>query len=51
MTQEHPSPPPVSGFCPRCGERLKLIVKLFDQDKSREMRVYKCQCGELVWDD
>jgi len=37
--------------CCRCGEKAQLAIKVFDPRKGREIRVFKCRCGELIWDD
>jgi len=48
---EQPDEPPPTRLCPRCGETLQLIVKLFDQAQNRDVRVYRCLSGHVVWDD
>jgi hypothetical protein len=37
--------------CCRCGKRMRLILKLFDPLKDREVWLYQCQCGKLAWQD
>jgi hypothetical protein len=37
--------------CSRCGGTASLILKCLDPKKDKEVRVYKRQCGELMWDD
>ena len=37
--------------CTRCGERAKLVARMFDPKKGREVRLYRCRCGELLWED
>jgi hypothetical protein len=50
MSSEEPPPPPPR-LCPQCGEALKVIIKLFDQNKGRTVRVFRCLSGHVVWDD
>jgi hypothetical protein len=42
-----------TAVCPRCGKRTRLVVKTMDSTKKedREIRVYECECGQVVWDD
>ncbi len=44
-------PSPTLFRCPKCGEPLSLAEKLWDMKTARFIRVYKCRCGELLWDD
>jgi hypothetical protein len=37
--------------CSRCGETAWLMLKCFDPKRDKEVRVYKCQCGEVMWED
>jgi hypothetical protein len=38
-------------LCPQCGEALKLIVKLFDQNKGCTVRFYRCRSDHVIWND
>jgi hypothetical protein len=31
--------------------KAELILRLFDPKRDREVRVYKCECGEVIWHD
>jgi len=37
--------------CSRCGGRAWLILRCLDPKKGKEVRLYKCQSGEVMWDD
>lgn len=38
--------------CPACArEPLRLIIILDSTHGDRSVRLFKCECGELVWDD
>ena len=45
--------PPPAPTCPRYGEKMRLLHKLFDPKRpGREVRVYGCrQCDEVSWRD
>lgn len=37
--------------CPACAlEPLRVIV-ILDTCRGRTVRLFKCECGELIWDD
>ena len=38
-------------LCPKCAIRLQLVIKLLDSCKGKTVRMFRCECGELVWDD
>jgi hypothetical protein len=38
-------------FCAKCALQLRLLIALLDSRKSKTVRVFECQCGEVVWDD
>ncbi len=39
-------------FCPACAsEPLRVIVILDTTRRDRTVRLFKCECGELIWDD
>jgi formate dehydrogenase maturation protein FdhE len=38
-------------FCPICASIPNLIVSMLDTCKGRTVRLYECQCGEVIWDD
>jgi hypothetical protein len=37
--------------CSRCGEKAGFVLKLLDSRKGRDVRLYQCRCGALIWDD
>jgi hypothetical protein len=37
--------------CPRCAIRPLLVMVMLDSCKGKTIRVFRCRCGELVWDD
>lgn len=37
--------------CARCGETARVAIKLFDPRTGRDVPVYRCRCGELIWKD
>jgi formate dehydrogenase maturation protein FdhE len=38
-------------FCPTCASRPRLIISIVDSRKGKTVRVFECECGEIVWDD
>jgi hypothetical protein len=38
-------------FCAKCASQLRLLIALLDSRKNKTVRVFECQCGEVVWDD
>jgi formate dehydrogenase maturation protein FdhE len=38
-------------FCPRCAIRPMLVIVMLDSRKGKTIRVFRCQCGEMLWDD
>ena len=37
--------------CPACAlEPLRFII-ILDTRKGQTVRLFKCECGELIWDD
>src|ERR1700745_3985525 len=36
------------GAYSRCGERARIMLKCHDPDKNKEVRMYRCQCGEVM---
>ena len=37
--------------CPRCAIRPLLVIAMLDPCKGKMVRVFRCRCGEMVWDD
>ena len=38
--------------CPVCAcEPLRVIFILDSTQRDRTVRLFKCECGELIWDD
>lgn len=51
-TREAPLPQSQTTLrCAKCHQPLRLLERLWNPKTARTIRVYKCQCGELVWDD
>jgi len=38
-------------FCLTCGSEPHLLIAILDSRKGKTVRVFECQCGELIWDD
>jgi hypothetical protein len=38
-------------FCPTCALQPRLLIAILDSRKGKTVRVFECQCGEIVWDD
>jgi formate dehydrogenase maturation protein FdhE len=38
-------------FCPTCASNPDLIISMLDTCKGRTVRLFECQCGEVIWDD
>ncbi len=46
------SPPtPVVYRCSKCSQPLTLADKIWDMETKRFIRIFKCKCGALIWDD
>jgi hypothetical protein len=54
MLQEHIAKNDLVGWsnpqCQRCGAPRPVQI-ILDSRTGRSVRVYKCQCGEHIWDD
>lgn len=37
--------------CPACAAFPRLTQSVLDTRKGKTVRLYQCQCGELMWDD
>ncbi|TWB53797.1 hypothetical protein FBZ94_10877 [Bradyrhizobium sacchari] len=50
MTQDQTASPI---RCLKCKTASQLFVceRLWDLKKARYIRIYRCECGELVWDE
>jgi len=44
-------PPPVIHRCPKCRQPMRLADKIWNMQATGYIRIFKCRCGELVWDD
>jgi len=44
-------PLPAAKVCPVCQKKMKLAARLADPAKCREIKVDRCSCGQIVWDD
>ena len=38
-------------FCSSCAAEPSLFIWLLDSRNGKQHRVFKCECGEIVWDD
>jgi hypothetical protein len=38
--------------CARCeSQKLRLILRFLDPRTGNHVRLYKCECGERVWEE
>ena len=37
--------------CPACAALVHPVHTILDPAKGRTVRVFECECGELIWDD
>lgn len=37
--------------CPKCQKPTRLLERLWSPQTGSYVRMFKCECGELVWDD
>ena len=37
--------------CSACAAEPSLFVLLLDSRSGKQHRLFKCECGEIVWDD
>ena len=37
--------------CRVCGKTLKIVRTVFYPDTKEAVRVFKCECGERIWED
>jgi hypothetical protein len=40
-----------SRVCPRCGAQPYLLHSVPDFRSAKTARLYRCQCGERIWDE
>lgn len=38
-------------FCSTCASKPLRVIVILDTRKGRTVRLFKCECGELIWDD
>ena len=38
-------------FCSACAAEPALFISLLDTQSGKQHRVFKCECGKIVWDD
>ena len=38
-------------FCPRCAIKQRIVIVILDTSKGTPARLFRCECGELIWDD
>jgi formate dehydrogenase maturation protein FdhE len=38
-------------LCPACASAPTRPVVILDTRKGKTIRMFECQCGEIVWDD
>ena len=38
-------------FCARCAAELDRFIEILDSRNCRTFRLFRCLCGEIVWDD
>jgi hypothetical protein len=36
-------------FCPNCAERAHPYIDVLDTSRGQTYRLYKCRCGQIVW--
>jgi hypothetical protein len=48
--QTDPRPKPRDPQCRRCGSVVSNVETFLDPRSGRSMRIYKCDCGERIWD-
>ena len=38
-------------FCRTCALKPRLRIAMLDSRKGKTVRVFECECGEVIWDD
>jgi hypothetical protein len=38
-------------FCSTCAMQPRLLIAILDSRKGKTVRVFECQCEEVIWDD
>lgn len=38
-------------FCSSCAAKSHLFISLLDSRTGKQYRVYRCECGTIIWDD
>jgi hypothetical protein len=38
-------------FCSSCAAQPSQFISVLDSRNGKQHRVFKCECGEIVWDD
>jgi len=51
MTTETESAKPISLKCKQCGGPLQLLYTILDSISGKQVRAYKCWCGERTVGD
>ena len=46
-----PEPPKEARLCSRCGASLMPPLKVFDINRGKYVQLFRCSCGQLMWDD
>jgi hypothetical protein len=37
--------------CPKCDKRTRFIERVWNPKPAGFLRISKCECGELVWEE
>jgi hypothetical protein len=37
--------------CPKCASEIVRLIVILDTRKGKPVRLFRCRCGELIWDD
>ena len=38
-------------FCSSCAAEQPVFISLLDSRTGAQYRVYRCECGKIIWDD
>jgi hypothetical protein len=48
--QAEPRLRPAEPHCRRCGALVWIVETILDPRSGRAVRMFKCECGERIWD-
>jgi hypothetical protein len=46
-----PTTPGMKPRCPNCAALPHLVTNMLDTHRGKNVRLYRCDCGQRIWDE